>query len=74
MGDNDSAMAAKIPATMRAIALAKFCKPAEYNLATLPVPKIAKPDELLIKVHAASVNPVDVKMASGYASRSSFPT
>jgi NADPH:quinone reductase-like Zn-dependent oxidoreductase len=57
-------MASKIPTTMRAIALTKFCKPNEYNLGTLPVPEITKPDELLIRVRAASVNPVDVKMAS----------
>jgi hypothetical protein len=60
------AMTSKIPTTMRAIALTKFCTPAEYNLGTLPVPKITKPDELLIRVRAASVNPVDVKLASSY--------
>ena len=55
-----------VPATMRALALSKFCKPSEYAIATLPTPEITNPDEVLIKVHAASVNPVDVKMASGY--------
>jgi len=59
-------MATKIPTTMRAIALTKFCNPAEYNVGTLPVPKITRPDELLIRVRAASVNPVDVKLASSY--------
>jgi len=54
-----------IPTSMRAIALSKYCKPSEYNLASVPVPKIAKPDEVLIKVSAASVNPVDVKLGSG---------
>ncbi|KAN0122284.1 GroES-like protein [Hyaloscypha variabilis] len=57
-------MTSEIPTTMRAIALTKFCNPAEYNLGTLPVPKITRPDELLIRVRAASVNPVDVKLAS----------
>ncbi|KAE9381692.1 GroES-like protein [Stipitochalara longipes BDJ] len=57
-------MTSKIPTSMRAIALTKFCNPAEYNLGTLPVPKITRPDELLIRVRAASVNPVDVKLAS----------
>ncbi|KAG0651068.1 NOGO-interacting [Hyphodiscus hymeniophilus] len=50
-------MAANIPQTMRAIALSKYCKPNEYAVATLPTPSISNPDELLIKVHAASVNP-----------------
>jgi len=49
---------------MRAIALEKFSNPSDYNLATLPVPQVTKDDDVLIKVHAASVNPVDVKMAS----------
>lgn len=53
----------KLPTTMRALALAQHCNPSAYNLANLPVPRITKPDELLIKVHAASVNPVDVKLA-----------
>ena len=51
---------------MRAIALSKFCKPSEYGLATLPVPQIKQPDEVLIKVHAAAINPIDVKMASEF--------
>jgi hypothetical protein len=59
-------MATKIPTTMRAVALTKFCTPAEYQLGTLPVPKITRSDELLIRVRAASVNPVDVKLATSY--------
>lgn len=57
-------MPPSIPSSMRAIALSQFAKPANYNVASLPVPAISKPNELLIKVHAASINPVDVKMAS----------
>ena len=59
-------MSKQIPQTMRAVALAKFGKAKDYDLATLPTPVIRKADEMLIKVHAASVNPIDVKMASGY--------
>ncbi|KAL2072559.1 hypothetical protein VTL71DRAFT_11902 [Oculimacula yallundae] len=69
-------MATKIPTTMRALALAQHCNPSGYNCATLPVPKITKPDELLIKVHAASVNPVDVKLAGDMGKmlqKASFP-
>ncbi|CZR50780.1 related to oxidoreductase [Phialocephala subalpina] len=50
---------------MRALALSHHCNPSEYNVATLEVPKITQPDELLIRVHAAAVNPIDVKLASG---------
>jgi NADPH:quinone reductase-like Zn-dependent oxidoreductase len=52
---------------MRAIALAAYGKPSQYDIATLPTPQITKDDEVLIKVHAASINPVDVKLASGAA-------
>ena len=32
----------------------------------LPIPPINNPNELLIKVNASSVNPIDVRMSSGY--------
>lgn len=60
-------MASTTPSSMLALALTKYCKPADDALATLPTPKITNPTEVLIKVHAASINPVDVKMASGMA-------
>jgi hypothetical protein len=50
---------------MKALVLAKYCKPSDYNIATVPTPRISKPDEVLVKVHSASINPLDVKMASG---------
>lgn len=37
----------------------------KYDICTLPTPIISKPDEILIKVHAASINPIDVKTAGG---------
>ncbi len=59
-------MAQPIPETMRGIALAKYSQPKDYTiLDDLPVPKIEKPDDVLIKVCAASVNPIDVKFANG---------
>lgn len=33
------------------------------------IPEITKPDELLIKIHAASVNPIDCFMVKGYGSK-----
>lgn len=56
-------MSTSIPSTMRALALSKFCNPSEYGIATVPTPKLSKPDEILIRVQVASVNPIDVKLA-----------
>lgn len=53
---------------MRALVLSKYSKPSEYNVATIPTPEISKSDELLVKIHAAAVNPIDVGMATGYVS------
>ncbi|OKL64467.1 hypothetical protein UA08_00997 [Talaromyces atroroseus] len=44
-----------------------YSTPQGYELGQLPRPEIENADEVLIKVHAASVNPIDVKMASGAA-------
>lgn len=51
--------------TMQAIGISKFTTPSGYELITVPRPTITKPDEIIIKVHSASVNPVDVKKANG---------
>lgn len=55
----------EIPSSMRAIVLSHYCTPDSYSIATIAVPQISNPSELLIRVHAASVNPIDVKMANG---------
>jgi len=54
-----------VSGTMRSLAIEKYCKPEAYDVMELLVPEIKAPDELLIKVHAASINPIDVKAASG---------
>jgi NADPH:quinone reductase-like Zn-dependent oxidoreductase len=51
--------------TMRSLAIEKYCKPDEYQILNLPIPDIKAPDELLIKVHATSINPIDVKVSAG---------
>jgi len=37
--------------------------------AKAPIPEITKPDELLIKVQASSINPIDCYMVRGYGSK-----
>ena len=52
---------------MRSLSVAKYSSPDKYEVADLPAPGITSPDQVQIKVHAASINPVDVKLASGLA-------
>lgn len=59
----------KLPSSMKSLCIEKYCKPDEYQILDLPVPKISGPDDVLIKVNAASINPIDVKIASGMANR-----
>lgn len=52
-------------ADMNAIVARAYSKPAGYQLATLPQPSISDPTDIIIKVHAAGVNPIDIKKAAG---------
>jgi len=58
MGDN-------LPSTMRSLATRKYGKPNGYEVLDLPIPQIRAPDEVLIKVSAASLNPIDIGLATG---------
>jgi NADPH:quinone reductase-like Zn-dependent oxidoreductase len=50
---------------MLSVCISSYAKPSEYQLLELPRPEITDPTDVLIKVHAASVNPVDLKKAEG---------
>ena len=41
----------------------------KLKLVEKPVPIITKPDQILIKVHAASINYLDIRMRSGYGAK-----
>ncbi|ETN40199.1 uncharacterized protein HMPREF1541_04475 [Cyphellophora europaea CBS 101466] len=51
--------------TMQCITAPRYTSPAAYELTTLPRPEVTDANDVLIQVHAASVNPIDVKKASG---------
>ncbi|KAK9494403.1 chaperonin 10-like protein [Lipomyces doorenjongii] len=51
--------------TIKAVTFNKYTKPDGFVLADLPKPTIERPEDVLIKVYAASINPVDVKRGNG---------
>ena len=52
-------------AEMLSITAPTFTDPSGYELSTVPRPTVTGNKDILIRVHAASINPVDVKKASG---------
>jgi NADPH:quinone reductase-like Zn-dependent oxidoreductase len=50
---------------MFSITISNYATPQKYELSELPAPTVEGPNDIVIKVHAASVNPIDVKKASG---------
>lgn len=54
-----------VPTEMRSLVAPKFTVPSGFALITLPTPTIFSPTDALIHVHAASINPIDVKKALG---------
>ena len=49
---------------MLAITAPSHIDPSGYQLSTLPRPVVSDPADVLFRVHAASINPVDVKKAA----------
>ncbi|CAG8882974.1 unnamed protein product [Penicillium egyptiacum] len=61
---------------MLSINIPKHATPDQYELSEVPSLAVERPTDILIKVHAASINPIDVKKASGATKlvlRDSFP-
>lgn len=50
---------------MLSITAPRYTDPSGYELSTVPRPTVTDKTEVVIRVHAASVNPVDVKKAAG---------
>ncbi|KAI0229324.1 Reticulon-4-interacting protein 1, mitochondrial [Lamellibrachia satsuma] len=51
---------------MKAWQIERYGTTAEMNYTTTRIPVLRSPDDILIKVHAASVNPIDTRMLGGY--------
>lgn len=43
----------------------KYSPPSGYQVSDLPKPVLDDRNDVIIKVHTASINPIDVKKASG---------
>ncbi|KAI0400788.1 alcohol dehydrogenase [Xylaria palmicola] len=54
-----------LPSTMRSLVALKFCSPSEYEVVDMPLPTIQNPDDVLIRVHAGSVQTGDTQRARG---------
>lgn len=51
---------------MRAWQIHKFGGIDDVVLEDVPVPKLNTPGKILVKIHAASLNPLDIAMIDGY--------
>ncbi|KGO71314.1 Alcohol dehydrogenase superfamily, zinc-type [Penicillium italicum] len=61
---------------MLSLNIPSYSKPSGYQLSELAKPEISDPKDVIIKVHAASINPIDVKKADGMlklAVKDTFP-
>ncbi|KAI1772600.1 GroES-like protein [Hypoxylon cercidicola] len=56
---------ANLPTTMRALVAPKYCTPAEWEVADVPVPTIKGPKDVLIRIHAAGITTGDTQMTNG---------
>jgi NADPH:quinone reductase-like Zn-dependent oxidoreductase len=52
-------------AEMFSVTAPGYTDPSGYELSTVPRPTVKDKTDVVIRVHAASVNPVDVKKADG---------
>lgn len=50
---------------MLCVAAPSYTDPSRYELVRLPLPAVSTPTDVQIAIHAASINPIDVKKASG---------
>ncbi|KAJ5306484.1 hypothetical protein N7508_005499 [Penicillium antarcticum] len=61
---------------MLSINIPHYTNPSGYQLSKLPKPELRSAQDVIIKVHAASINPIDVKRAGGalkMAMKDAFP-
>jgi NADPH:quinone reductase-like Zn-dependent oxidoreductase len=50
---------------MLSVNIPSYTNPSGYQLSELPKPELRSAKDVILKVHAASINPIDVKRADG---------
>lgn len=50
---------------MLSLNISSYSKPSEYQVSDLAKPQLDEPRDVIVRVHAASINPIDVKRADG---------
>ncbi|KAI9933204.1 hypothetical protein MW887_007676 [Aspergillus wentii] len=45
--------------------ISSYSEPSAYRVSELPQPRLIDTKDVIIKVYAASINPIDVKRAAG---------
>ena len=59
-----------LPQTMRSLVAPRArCTPADYLIQDMPVPSIAMPTQVLMRMHAASVGPGELQAMAGSMGR-----
>lgn len=53
------------PADMLSLTAPRYTSPSNFTLSRLPVPALSSPTDVLVKVHATSINPGEIRRASG---------
>jgi hypothetical protein len=54
-----------IPATMRSLCVHSYRPPSQFEISSIPTPKISLPNHVIVKVAAAGINPADMELARG---------
>lgn len=50
---------------MLSLNISSYAIPSEYQVSELPQPDLINSKDVLVRVHAAGINPIDVKRADG---------
>jgi hypothetical protein len=60
-----SNMSSTVPDTMRSLCVHSYRAPSQFEISSIPTPKISSPNHVIVKVAAAGINPADIELARG---------